>query len=76
MTLRIRTVKIGQNNSFIADFLCADLERPRIGLSGSRLPASRPAALSSVGAQHQGAFLRRLAGSGADEPLTDRTPYP
>ncbi len=52
------------------------LERPRTGLSGSRLPASRPAALSSAGAHHQGAFLRRLAGPGADEPLTDRTPYP
>ncbi len=50
--------------------------RPRIGPSGSRLPAFRPAALSSVGAQHQGAFLLRLAGSGADEPLADRTPYP
>src|SRR6266542_636295 len=42
-------------------------------LSGSRLPASRPAALSSVDAQTPVRLLPRLAGSGADEPLADRT---
>jgi hypothetical protein len=42
--------------------------------AGSRGPASRPAAFSSVDGEHRSTSLLGLAGSGADAALPDRPP--
>jgi len=53
--------------------------RPTLGrvcqfTPGSRAPASRPEAFSSVDGEHRSASLLRLAGPGADDALADRPP--